>query len=288
MLFADRVAALREMRRVLRPGGRLAVMKREAIERCPSRAHSRAIGTRHFGGDKAAAFRGQHTLSESADVRAPLREAGFRDVAARAKLGTVRHVSPEAFAGSTGVETVPRRRPPAHRGYRRVTSIVVWRGSMSAKAEGLAGRFERANEGLIATVAGCDDAGWRSACPDTGWRVAIQADHLAAGEAAIADVLGKMARGEAVQPLPMAAIEQANEQRAARVANTTRDEVVALLRRNGADAAATYRGLSDEQLGRTGQFVAELPAKTVEEWVEYLAIGELERHGGCIRQALGR
>ncbi len=159
---------------------------------------------------------------------------------------------------------------------------------MSERARALAERFERANEDLIATVAGCDEAGWRARCPDTGWNVAIQADHLADGEAYIADILGRMARGEAVQPLPMAAIEQANEQRAAQMADTTRDDVVALLRRNGAAAAAAYRGLDDAQLGRTGQFVAELPAKTVEEWVEFLAIGELERHGGAILQALGQ
>ena len=159
---------------------------------------------------------------------------------------------------------------------------------MSERARALAERFERANEGLIATVEGCDEAGWRAACPDTGWTTAIQADHLAAGEASIAEALGKMARGEAVRPLPIATIEQANEQRAAQVANTTRDEVVALLRRNGAAAAQVYRGLDDEQLGRSGQFVAELPARTVAEWVEFLAIGELERHGGAIRQALGQ
>ena len=158
---------------------------------------------------------------------------------------------------------------------------------MSERARALAERFERANEELIGMVAGCDDAGWRSACPDTGWRVAIQADHLAVGETWVADMVGKIARGEAVQPLPIATIEQANEQRAAQVANTTREEVIALLRQNGAAAAQIYRGLDDAQLGRTGQIVAELPSKTAEEWIEFLGIGELERHGGCIRQALG-
>jgi hypothetical protein len=159
---------------------------------------------------------------------------------------------------------------------------------MGGRARTLAERFERANEELITTVAGCDDAGWRAICPDTGWRVAIQADHLAIGEAFVADLVGRLARGESVQPLPIAAIERANDERAALVADTTRDEVVALLRRNGASAAAIYRELTDEQLERGGPLVAELPARTVEEWIDFLAIGELERHGDAIRRALGR
>ena len=157
----------------------------------------------------------------------------------------------------------------------------------SERARALAEQFERVNDDLIATVERCTAEQWRATCADTGWSVAVQADHLANGEAFIAERVGQIARGEAAPPLPLATIEQANEQRAAQAADVGRDEVIAMLRRNGATAAQMIRDLDEEQLGRTGQIVVELPVWSVEQWIENLSIGELERHGGAIRQAVG-
>ncbi len=157
---------------------------------------------------------------------------------------------------------------------------------MSERARELAERFERANEELIATIEGCADDRWRASCSDTGWAVGVQADHLGVGQAFIAERIAGIARGEALSPLPMAAIEQANDQRAGQATRIDKEEAVALLRQNGAAMARMIRGLDDEQLGRTGRIIAELPEQSVERWIEYLAIGELERHGGCIREAI--
>ncbi len=157
---------------------------------------------------------------------------------------------------------------------------------MSERARALAERYERANEELIATIAGCADDHWRASCSDTGWAVGVQADHLGVAQAVIAEHIGAIARGEPLPPLPMAVINQANDQRAGQAAEISKEEAIALLRQNGAAMAEMIRGLDEEQLGRSGQIVAELPAHSVEQWIEYLAIGELERHGGCIRQAI--
>jgi uncharacterized damage-inducible protein DinB len=158
---------------------------------------------------------------------------------------------------------------------------------MSARAQELAEQFERANEELIAAISRCSDEGWKARCADTGWTAAVQADHLGAGQAFIADRIGRIARGEADDPLPMAVIEQANEQRAGERAGCSREEAIAQLRENGAAMAAMIRGLSDEQLARTGKIVAEVPSQSVEGWIAYLSIGEIERHGGRLREAVG-
>lgn len=158
---------------------------------------------------------------------------------------------------------------------------------MSERAQALATRFERASEELVAAVAGCGGDAWRAPCADTGWSVGVQADHIVAAEAFTTDYVGRLARGEVVEPVPMAAINQGNDQRAAQAASADQAAVVGQLRREMAAAAGLIRGLSDEQLGRTGQIVAEVPAQSVAEWIEYLSIGEIERHGGCLRQALG-
>jgi uncharacterized damage-inducible protein DinB len=158
---------------------------------------------------------------------------------------------------------------------------------MSDRTQALAQQFERANETLIASLAASDDAAWRATCPDTGWHVGVQADHIAAVEAFVTDRLGRIAGGENVEPIPMAAIERENDRRAEQAANITQDEAIARLREQGTAAVRLIRSLSDEQLARTGQIVAELPAQSVEQWIVALSIGEIERHGGCIRQATG-
>ena len=158
---------------------------------------------------------------------------------------------------------------------------------MGARAQELAEQFERANAELIAAIGRCGDDRWGACCADTGWTAAVQADHLGAGQAFIADRIGRIARGEAEAPLPIAAIEQANERRAAERAGGSRDEASAQLRENGAAMAQMIRGLSDEQLARSGKIVAELPSHSVEGWIAYLSIGEIERHGGRLREAIG-
>ena len=64
-------------------------------------------------------------------------------------------------------------------------------------------------------------------------------------------------------------------------------ETTALLRDNGASAAQTYRFLTDEQLARTASLLAGTPPSTVAGLISYLAIGEIERHGAAIREAIG-
>ena len=158
---------------------------------------------------------------------------------------------------------------------------------MSMRVQELTEQFERVNAELIAALGRCGDERWGARCADTGWTAAVQADHFGAGQAFIADRIGRIARGEADAPLPIAVIEQANEQRAAERAGGSRDEAIALLRENGAAMAQLIRGLSDEQLARVGTIVEEVPAQSVEQWIVYLSIGEIERHGGRLREAVG-
>jgi hypothetical protein len=159
---------------------------------------------------------------------------------------------------------------------------------MNERTKPLAEQFEQANEDLIATLATCDATAWRAACPDTGWRVGVQADHIAAVEAFVTDRLGRIAGGETIEPLPMALIERENDRRAEQAANITPEEAIAQLRAQGEAAVRLIRSLSADQLARTGQIVAELPAQSVEQWFTGLSIGEIERHGGCIREATNR
>ncbi|MCI0869600.1 MAG: methyltransferase domain-containing protein, partial [Chloroflexi bacterium] len=87
--FPDRLAASREMSRVLVSGGRLAMNVWRSIDHQPGAlAMAQALG-RHVSAE-AAAFR--HTpfaLGDSEAIEAPMKEAGFRDIVIRPTVKTV-------------------------------------------------------------------------------------------------------------------------------------------------------------------------------------------------------
>lgn len=156
---------------------------------------------------------------------------------------------------------------------------------MSEKAAALAEQFEQSNNDLITTVEQCSDAQWAAKCPDTGWSVAVQAHHIAGGEAILAKMIGSVANGETPQPINPAMIDRNNAKHAERYANVSKEETLTMLRANSALAAQTIRGMSDAQLARSGELIAGRSA-SVEQLIRYVSIGEVERHGAAIRQVL--
>jgi len=98
--FPDRAAALREMRRVLVPGGRLAVMVWRGIHESPGFAVLAEALERHVGGAAAAIMRAPFGLSDSEELTALVRAAGFHDIVIQQRVGTVRFGSTEKLVSS--------------------------------------------------------------------------------------------------------------------------------------------------------------------------------------------
>jgi len=95
--FADRPAALREMRRVLGPEGRLALMVWRSIGESPGFAVLAASLEEHVGQAAAAIMRAPFGLSNAEELAGLVRAAGFRDVAIQQRVGTVRFASIDTF-----------------------------------------------------------------------------------------------------------------------------------------------------------------------------------------------
>jgi len=93
MFFEDRPAALRQMMRVLRPGGRLAVAVCDSLDHSPGYAAVAALLQRLFGNRVADAFRAPFVLGDPERLHSLCAEAGIAGAKVTQYEGTVRFAS---------------------------------------------------------------------------------------------------------------------------------------------------------------------------------------------------
>ena len=93
MFFENRVAALREMARVLAPGGGMAVAVCGALDASPGYNALAELLDRLFGRDVGDAFRAPFVLGDAAALEALGAEAGLRGAAVTQRMGKVRFAS---------------------------------------------------------------------------------------------------------------------------------------------------------------------------------------------------
>ena len=116
--FADRKAALRELRRVLVPNGRVALNVFGPIEHNPATYALAAALDRHVRPGASLAKRNEHALADIDELRALMVEAHFRDVLADTASKSVRFPSVAdyvliQFAATPLVTLVARYDAPA-------------------------------------------------------------------------------------------------------------------------------------------------------------------------------
>jgi len=100
MFFDDRVAALREMWRVLRPGGRLAVAVCDAVERSPGYGALATLLHELFGAPVADAFRAPFAIGDAALLAGLARQAGLAQAQVVSRSASVRFASIDALVSA--------------------------------------------------------------------------------------------------------------------------------------------------------------------------------------------
>lgn len=100
MFFDDKPQALREMVRVLRPGGRLAVAVCDAVENSPGYGAFARLLDRLFGRQVGEAFRAPFSLGDAGRLRGLCGEAGIEDAEIVERNGKVRFKSIDALVST--------------------------------------------------------------------------------------------------------------------------------------------------------------------------------------------
>ncbi len=93
----DRLTALHEMFRVLRPAGRLALMVGQHIQYCPGFAIVVDKLAEHVGLQAAALLRVPFCLGDPEELHSLMVEAGFQDIIIRPAVKMIRFPSPAQF-----------------------------------------------------------------------------------------------------------------------------------------------------------------------------------------------
>ena len=156
---------------------------------------------------------------------------------------------------------------------------------MGQRAQQLAGQLEQANDEVIGIVETCGEGTWQATCPVEGWGANVAAHHIAVGHQMLAGLTQMLAAGQQPPPMDTSTGDQMNAQHAKDFANCSKQEALEALRKNGDAAVALVRGLSDEQLDRSGNVFGQ--DFTTEQFIQYVLIGHTQEHLGSIKAATG-
>jgi hypothetical protein len=159
---------------------------------------------------------------------------------------------------------------------------------MGARSEALAQQLEAKARESAAVLEKLSDGDWKKVTAAERWPIGVTAHHLAGALEPVAGMITALASGQSLGTFTRKMLDEMNARHATEHAACTREETIALHRKGATAAVAVVRGLSDEQLARSGTVFTDAPPMTVEQLVALGLIGHIDEHVGSIRKTVGR
>jgi len=159
---------------------------------------------------------------------------------------------------------------------------------MGTKTGALATQIEGKVREAVATLEKLGDADWKKVAAAEKWTVGVTAHHLAGGLEAVAGIVSGIVAGAPPRGnFTRAMLDQMNAQHARDHADCTRAETLALFQKGAATASAVVRGLSDDQLAKSGTVFTDASPMTAEQLIMLGLLGHIDEHMGSIQKTVG-
>jgi uncharacterized damage-inducible protein DinB len=158
---------------------------------------------------------------------------------------------------------------------------------MNEKSNALADRLEQGSRALAEFASALTDEEWQTPIPHDGRTIGVVVHHVASVYPIEIELAQTIAGGKPVVGVTSEVINSMNASHAEQNRDVTRDEALALLRRNSEVAAAAIRSLTEEDLNRAAPVSLYSDAPLTCQFVlEDHAVRHSYHHFALIRAAL--
>ena len=158
---------------------------------------------------------------------------------------------------------------------------------MSIRSYELARRLELGALALEAFASSLTEFEWQSRVPGDGRKIGVVVHHVASMYPLEIQLAQSLAKGQAIEGVTLEVVNKMNAAHAKEFESVSKEEALALLRRNSAAAAAAIRVLSDEELDRSAAVSLNANAPlTCQFMLEDHAVRHSYHHLARIRAAL--
>jgi hypothetical protein len=157
------------------------------------------------------------------------------------------------------------------------------------RSNALAERLEQGATALAAFAAMLTDAEWQMRLPKDGRKIGVVVHHVANMYPLEIQLAMQLAEGKPIAGVTWDDVHAVNADHAMQYDGVSKSEARALLLRNSADAAATIRKLTDEELDRAAPVSLNSDAPlTCQFFLEDHAVRHSYHHLARLRAALGK
>jgi hypothetical protein len=156
---------------------------------------------------------------------------------------------------------------------------------MSQQAKELSERLQVFSNQVIDIVENLSEEDWNKVCTWEEWSVGVTARHIGAGHLNIIWLAKMIINGEELPELTMDKIFAMANEHAKEHADCTRDEVLDILRQNGAALVDFVAGLNEDELDRKGYIEATDGDVSVQQLIEFIIFQSAGEHFANIKTA---